>query len=975
MSGAETDSRIEGVLDVCAVAHTHWDREWYHSAAVFRQRLVALVDALLEPTAPTAPGVSSDGHGTDGSADPAPDHAERQSAPFLLDGQAIILEDYLSMRTDRESAVRQLLQSGAIEAGPWYVLADGLIPSGEAIVQNLLIGRETLARFGATAPRVLYCPDTFGHPAALPLIAAGFAFPVAVVWRGYGGFGAAPGDTFRWQSAAGDEVVTYHLPPDGYEYGSALPTTLPLSRERWARMRDMLARRSTTGVALLPVGADHHAAQPDAATALELLAEASRDDMTTRARTRAVTLSEFARALHAAAAHRADMLPVVTGELRNSYGYTWTLGGTLATRAMQKRANARAERALLRDAMPWSVLAWLHGGARALDTATDGHITLAQHGVLTSAAWRTLLRAHPHDTLCGCSIDAVARAMDERVATARAEARGLRESALAIALGHDPVAARARPVATGALVVRNRSAHMRGGVAEVTISETLADVPVGPASGADLALGSETQNDMVRGSDPARSAGGAGSGTAVSLPGAMCVQHLGSRVVHRRRESPQHYPDNDLVREYRVLVWVPAVPALGVAVVPLAQQAATGARAPSHAGNDNNALPLGVSRATCSSDGDDIVIANGVLTVRAAVRGVTIERAGRRIENALAFETAQDVGDSYTPAIRGEPELLVLRAVDEGQSGPLRASVRLRFATSHPARGVQLTATLSLDAGSEHLRIDVEGVNRRRDHRLRLVVRTDVPDDATRAVWADAAFGRVRREPIVVPEHAQRAERVVPGMPMHRWVGVFDDVLGAVLHADGLAEVEALGGGRIALTQLRAIGELSRNDLPERPGHAGWPAPIPRAQSQGRFRARIGVSLHGAITDTVWDEVERVSDALLLPLVGTTWRDLEPARARELPGPMLDGASLRVSRVALAVDGDGIVLRCVNDADVERRGAWTLPDGGAYEVARSRLDETVLGPWRRAGHVVEMRVPARGVETLRVRRVLPGHHR
>jgi len=36
------------------VAHTHWDREWYHPAERFRQRLVPLLDALLAAPAPGA---------------------------------------------------------------------------------------------------------------------------------------------------------------------------------------------------------------------------------------------------------------------------------------------------------------------------------------------------------------------------------------------------------------------------------------------------------------------------------------------------------------------------------------------------------------------------------------------------------------------------------------------------------------------------------------------------------------------------------------------------------------------------------------------------------------------------------------------------------------------------------------------------------------------------------------------------------
>ncbi len=99
--------------DLYVVTHTHWDREWYRTEARFRQRLVALIDELLYD--PPSVGES-----------------------FLLDGQAILLDDYLAVRPERAAKLATLLRDGRIEAGPWYVLADELIPSGEALVRNLL---------------------------------------------------------------------------------------------------------------------------------------------------------------------------------------------------------------------------------------------------------------------------------------------------------------------------------------------------------------------------------------------------------------------------------------------------------------------------------------------------------------------------------------------------------------------------------------------------------------------------------------------------------------------------------------------------------------------------------------------------------------------------------------------------------------------------------------------------------------------
>jgi hypothetical protein len=331
-------------LDAHIVSHTHWDREWYHPVERFRQKLVALVDELLD--------------------DPPREHES-----FLLDGQAIAVEDYLEVRSDRANDIASLLRDGRLEAGPWYVLADELIPGGEAIVRNLLTGRRILRRFRATPPPVLYCPDSFGHPAALPAVAAGFGFPLIVLWRGYGGARWPAGDCVRWIAPSGEGAVVFHLPHDGYEFGSHLPIEAAGARERWDRMRAELEPRCTTGVTLIPNGADHHARQSGYRAAIDALEQTAAPDSAHRS-----SLGAFASAV----VGRADnaRLPTVRGELRDSYGYTWALQGTFATRAHEKRLNALAERTLLREAEPWGALAARVG---------------ASTRPLLEQAWRTLL--------------------------------------------------------------------------------------------------------------------------------------------------------------------------------------------------------------------------------------------------------------------------------------------------------------------------------------------------------------------------------------------------------------------------------------------------------------------------------------------------------------------------------------------------------------------------------------------------------
>ncbi len=242
---------------VHVVSHTHWDREWYQPAVRFRQRLVALVDELIDS--------------------PALSHA---GASFLLDGQMAVIEDYLSVRRERAAELSMMLKSGVIEAGPWFVLADELIPGGEALVRNLLTGRRTLRLLRALdqSPRVLYCPDSFGHPAALPTLARGFGFPMVIAWRGFGGARWPHADTCTWTSPSGEQVLLYHLSRRGYELGANLPADPGAARERWAEIRGELLSRNATGEALLLNGADHHSRQRNQGEAVAALAAAAAPD-------------------------------------------------------------------------------------------------------------------------------------------------------------------------------------------------------------------------------------------------------------------------------------------------------------------------------------------------------------------------------------------------------------------------------------------------------------------------------------------------------------------------------------------------------------------------------------------------------------------------------------------------------------------------------------------------------------------------
>ncbi len=710
-----------------------------------------------------------------------------------------------------------------------------------------------------------------------------------------------------WTAPSGVRSLVHHLARSGYELGASLPSDADAARARWRRIRAEIGDRAVTGLALLLNGADHHARQRELPEAIAALTAAARPDDV-----RQGTLGEFVRDLVERAA--SGKLPEISGELRDSYGYTWTLQGTLASRTPQKRRYALAERELLRDVEPWVALAKFAGGRSRRS--------------LARAAWRPLLLCQPHDTLCGCSIDAVARAMDARLESAVTQAEGLREDALYDLIGHDRDDARLNPAKWKPVaIVRNRAARQRSGVAVIRVSAKLADVPVGPGSAA---------RQVARATRAPVTTRMAGRTDAAARHHRVVRAHRGAASLSRQRRGGP-----DVVRRVGT-----DVPAYGVACIPVEDR-------------DGNALPL-EQRVVVKGRS----VANGRVALRWDGRGaVTLEDLAQRraVRGLVAWESRRDDGDLYTPAPREKkltPRHLGTKVIHRG---PLVGVVEQRWRFARAGESVDLRVRFALDAGAGFLRIGVIGDNKAANHRLRIVINGDV---ARPAVFADAAFGTVERARLDVAPADTRMEKPVPTAPLHRYVSLFDARRGVTAFSDGLTEYEQVARG-IAITLIRSVGELSRADLRERPGHAGWPAPTPEAQCIGPFEAEFGVLLHGPRTPETVDEIERCADDVLFPLAGETLRSALGI-APVVHGVSLEGRGLAFSAAKESEDGEWLVLRCVNLVDEPRDGLWTV-SRAIQEAHIARLDETPISRTRVQADTVPFRAPARGIVTILVR--------
>ncbi len=869
------------------IPHTHWDREWYLPLSVFQARLAATAVSIV-------------------------DLLDREpGGRFVLDGQAVLLDDAAGIVPGLDERFRAAASRGQLDIGPWYVLADEMIPSGESLVRNLLEGVRVSGRRG---PRmnVCYSPDAFGHPAALPAIAAQFGIEAGVVWRGLAPDERGDVDLRLWRGPDGAEILLYHLPRAGYEIGACLTAAEP--RVQWAQIRNELVRRAATPHVAVFVGADHHAPPTSYARIRDAVASAEPDHDV-----RVSSLSEFFAAINGSR----GALGAVEGELRWSYGHTWTLQGVHGTRTRMKRHHSAAELLMLRRVEPIAALARLgRAGSPALRDDVRRHV------------WRELLAAQFHDTLAGTVIDEVAREQAVRLTSVMATGRELFRDALDVVLGHDPDLARhtdSSPVAT--LCLWNPVPRRRGGITVCDLTVFRHDVLVGPPDGRVARHGRAPNGLALRGTD----------GSIIP------VQVLARDTGMERIDAPRHYPDLDAVEHVRVAFESPTISGFGFcALTPVA----------SPDGPTAGALHASAHR-----------LGNAFVTVTVGDTGrVTVEdhRTGEVYPDLLEFDDECDCGDTYTPHVR--PDIaLVTSATPMShalRAGPLVATVEVGWRMQSAGTGDMLChAAITLHADSPLVRIRYRIDNCATNHRLR----ARLPVGAGERAVAGAAFGMESRPAVDLFGREFPDERPVATAPAHRFVAAGVGVRGLVVMQPGFFEYEWTADADLHVTLIRSVGQLSLDALPTRPGHAAWPTPTPEAQEPGWHTIDLAVVPVDDGDLARPDLIERLWAEAFVPIEGTFVRNFigDVAVAEEL-GVSLRGEGLVFSAMKPAEKGEGIILRCYNVTDRLVDGEWEV----SFAVARAtlvRLDET-------PGAVVEVALdgcirftaPPRGIVSIEV---------
>jgi len=348
------------------VPHTHWDREWYQTFQQLRIRLIDLINNLINIL-----------------------EKDKTFSDFTLDGQTIVLEDYLEVHPERREILKKYITEGKIHVGPWYILPDEFLVSAESMVRNLLLGHKIASEFGRVM-KVGYIPDPFGHISQMPQILRGFGIDDIIFWRGIE-CNQTQGNEFIWQGTDGTELFAVHLPKTGYGNAVSLSEDVDQAYKVIRGAIDDLLSRETSKSLLLLNGSDHLQAQPHIPHLAKELNKRFTDIEIKQG-----NLKEY---IDYAKDTVKPNLNKVTGEFRSGKDAP-ILQSVYSSRMYIKQANERCENLLENWVEPTASLAWLLGR------------DYPENLIWTS--WRWLLKNQPHDSICGCSIDQVHKEMMTR---------------------------------------------------------------------------------------------------------------------------------------------------------------------------------------------------------------------------------------------------------------------------------------------------------------------------------------------------------------------------------------------------------------------------------------------------------------------------------------------------------------------------------------------------------------------------------
>ena len=904
------------------ISHSHWDREWYQSFEKHRMKLIELVDNILEKA----------------ENDP-------EFGGFFLDGQTIALDDYLEVRPEKREQVEKCVREGKIQTGPWYILQDEFLTSGEACVRNLQVGMQEAEQYGAVG-NVGYFPDAFGNAGQMPQVLKQAGMEAVVFGRGVkpigpnnevtGGQYESTYSEMMWASPDGTKLPGI-LFANWYNNGVEIPVDEAEAKVYWDKKLADARKFAATHQLLMMNGCDHQPLQKNITEAIRVARKLYPDVEFIH--------SDFKKYVEAMEKEISENFSTVKGELTSQEtDGRWTLANTASSWIGLKQDNRAGETALERKAEPAAAMADVMGKAYPEDQMIY--------------SWKKLMQNHPHDSICGCSVDEVNEEMKTRFAKSRQVADAIYDESVEYLTNKVNTAALPGDGEKIPFVVWNTSGETKSQVVEKEL-HLFRDYNLFVWDGYEAAEKVELPAMVLRDAD----------GNVVPAKIADAGVAFGYDLPDDRFRQPY--------MAKKVLVTFEAeVPALGYRTYYL--ETAEQAQDVDVVSADENVLENDAVKVVVNADGS---------------YNLLDKKTGRMYENLGFYEDTGDMGNEYiyiqdsgkqvvsTKGMKAEiscVERNAFRTVVEichkmmVPSGMDEELLRQREMCIDPYTRVanrsselvemDVKTVLTLEKSAKGLRVATTICNQAKDHRVRVILPTGLD---TSMHMADSAFEVVRRN----NRHNDTWTNPC-GCERQQCFVAMEDAKGGLLVANrGLYEYEILEdqGNAVAVTLLRCVAEM---------GDWGY-FPTPKAQQIGTFCLEFEVVPFAAgETGDAFREGYAFQEDLTVEQAG-----LERAFLRK-PGqvkPELVEGELPLEMSFLAFEGDGIhmtafkkgqkkddlFVRFVNNMEheevlsfkkedwmkevyrsnvIEEKGDLMIPDkDGVYHVALREFEIATFG--------------------------------
>ena len=596
-----------------------------------------------------------------------------------------------------------------------------------------------------------------------------------------------------WQGADGSRVLGI-LFANWYSNGNEIPVdkdeALAFWKQKLADVRDY----ASTNQWLMMNGCDHQPVQRNLSEAIRVANELFPD----------VTFihSSFDEYVQAVESALPEQLSTVTGELTSQETDGWyTLANTSSSRIYLKQAFQENSNLLEQVVEPLTII-------------TGGH----NHKDQLTYAWKTLLQNAPHDSICGCSVDDVHREMEVRFAKVNQVGNFVKTNLLNEWKGK---LATQKAQSEHLFTVINTGLHNK-----VDTVSTIVNVAVCPFKELHPTEGFKKM-------------------AALSLPD-YHVEDLDGHLVEAEIEDlgasfgytlpKDKFRQPYIARQVRVTVPVHLAP-LSWTTFQLLE-----GKAPHYDGLFQNGV-IDTPFVTLSIDD-----------------GLTLydKTTNEAYEDFLRFEDRGDIGNEYIyfQPKGTEPIYAELTAYDVLENNARYAKILLKhdltipvsadeqldaeqrgiieFMNRKASRSEELTTIpleteMTIFVDDPQIRFKTRFTNTAKDHRIRLLVKTHNtrPSNDSESIYE-----------VVTRPNKPAASWENPENPQHQqaFVSLYDDVKGVTVANKGLHEYEILGDDTIAVTLLRASGEL---------GDWGY-FPTPEAQCLRDFEVEYAVECHQA---------------------------------------------------------------------------------------------------------------------------------